>query len=148
MGKKIRKHIKHIKIIDTSFFKHKTKEKLHTQNGNVPLNIVLMDRISFSVLRNEENRIRKIENISYEININDKWEWVVRYDDHGGTGLLHRHFRTNLTDNRIIESDAGIKKYKNKDFQLTWVCNDIRRNYLIFRKKFLTNCNLDKELWS
>lgn len=145
MGRKIRKHIK---IIDLSFLKHETKEKLHTHNGDVPLNIALSDKISFSVLRNEENRIRKIENISYVVNINEKWEWVVRYDDHGGTGPLHRHYRTNLTDNKIIESDAGIKKYKNKDFQLTWVCNDIRRNYLIFRKRFLKNCNLDKKLWS
>lgn len=145
MGRKIRRHIK---IIDPSFLKHETKEKLHTHNGDVQLNIALSDRISFSVLRNEENKIRKIENISYEINISEKWEWVVRYDDHGGTGPLHRHYRINLTNNKIIESDAGIKKYKNKDFQLTWVFSDIRRNYLIFRKRFLKNCNLDKKLWS
>lgn len=74
---------------------------------------------------------------------NGQWEWVVRYDDHGGTGLLHRHFRISLTDNSQVESTAGIKRYKNKDYELTWVCNDIKRNYLTFRSKFLKNMGLD-----
>ena len=139
MRKKIRNHIRRI------IFQKKPlqKEVLRPHTGNVPLNIALQDRISFSVLRNENNHIKKIENISYEININDKWEWVVRYDDHGGTGLLHRHYRVNLKEDRIIESAAGIRKYKNKDYELTWVCNDIKRNHMIFRKKFLEDCDLD-----
>ena len=85
------------------------------------------DRISFSILRNEKNKLRKIENISYEIAIEDRWEWIVRYDDHGGNGILHRHFRISLKDVRVVESAAGIKKYKNKNHELTWVCNDIKR---------------------
>lgn len=70
MRKKIRKHIKRI------IFQKKPpqKEVLHPHAGNVPLNIVLQDRISFSVLRSESNHIKKIENISYEINIDGKWE--------------------------------------------------------------------------
>lgn len=53
------------------------------------------------------------------------------------------HYRVNLKEDRIIESAAGIRKYKNKDYELTWVCNDIKRNHMIFRKKFLENCDLD-----
>jgi len=135
MVKGIRKHIKKI----LPFIKPISKEDLHTQNGNIPLNKAQADRISFSVLKNNQNRLRKIENISYEINIEDKWEWIVRYDDHGGQGLLHRHYRISLTDNSEIESFAGIRRYKNKDYELTWVCNDIKRNYLTFRSKFLKN---------
>jgi len=116
---------------------------LHIQSGNIPLNKAQTDKISFSVLRNEKNRLKKIENISYEINIDGHWEWIVRYDDHGGKGPLHRHFRVSLKDNKIVESTGGIKKYKNKDYELTWVCNDIRRNYLIYRSKFLKNIGLD-----
>ena len=119
------------------------KEALHTQSGNIPLNRAQTDRISFSVLRNDKNKIRKIENISFEINIEDYWEWIVRYDDHGGTGPLHRHFRVSLKDNSTVESYAGIKKYKDKDYELTWVCGDIKRNYLTFRSKFLKNNGLD-----
>ncbi|MBI4079091.1 MAG: hypothetical protein HY429_02220 [Candidatus Levybacteria bacterium] len=136
MGKrKMRKHFKKIYTLKTP----PLKEYLYTQTGSVPLNIAQTDRISFSVLRNTKKRIRKIENISYEININDKWEWIVRYDDHGGSGSLHRHFRVSLTDDREVESDAGIKRYSNKDFELTWVCNDIKKHYMLFRSKFLKN---------
>lgn len=139
MGKRIRKHIKVIYPIEPPIL----KEDLHKQIGNVPLSTVQTDRISFSVLRNNKNRLRKIENISYEIFIKDKWEWIVRYDDHGGNGPLHRHFRVSLKDESVVESTAGIKKYKNKDHELTWVCNDIKRNYLIYRSKFLKSIGLD-----
>ena len=139
MSKKIRKHFKSIYLIK----KPPINETLRTQNGNVPLNIAQTDRISFSVLRDEKNRIIKIENISYEILIEDKWDWVVRYDDHGGKGPLHRHIRVSLQDERSIESAGGIKKYKNKDHELTWVCNEIKRNHQVFRSKFLKNMGLD-----
>lgn len=139
MGRKIRKHIKIIYPINLPVL----EEVLHKQKGDVPLSIVPTDRISFSVLRNENNRLRKIENISYEIFVKDNWEWIVRYDDHGGNGHLHRHFRISLKDESIVESTAGIKKYNNKDHELTWVCNDIKRNYLIYRSKFLKNMGLD-----
>lgn len=139
MGKRIRKHFKNIYPLK----KPLPKELMHTHASNIPLNKAQTDRISFSVLRNEKNNLRKIENISYEINIEDRWEWVVRYDDHGGTGSLHRHFRISLKDDSVIESSAGIRKYKNKDYELAWVCNDIRRNYLIYRSKFLKSSGLD-----
>lgn len=67
----------------------------------------------------------------------------MRYDDHGGQGYLHRHYRVSLENKREIESSAGVRRYKNKDYELTWVCNDIKRNYLIFRSKFLKNLGLD-----
>ncbi len=139
MTKRIRKHSKHI----FSFKKPKIKEELHLQTGNIPLNIANLDRISFSVLRNSKNNIRKIENISYEVNLNDNWEWIVRYDDHGGVNLLHRHFRVSLKSDQEVESTAGIKKYRNKDYELTWVINDIKRNYLVFRKSFLRAQGID-----
>lgn len=136
---RIRKHCRYIYPIT----KPAQKEVLHTQSGNIPLNKTQSDRISFSVLRNVKNKIREVENISYEINIDNNWEWVVRYDDHGGVGTLHRHVRVSLKDSREIESSTGIKKYKNKNYELTWVCNDIKRNYLLFRSKFLKNNGLD-----
>ena len=139
MVKRIRKHFKN--IFPTT--KPIPKEILHTQNGNIPLNIVQADRISFSVLRNEKNKVRMIENISYEIYIEDHWEWIVRYDDHSGTGLLHRHLRVSLKDNSSVESSTGIKRYKNKDYELTWVINSIKRNYLALRRSFLKNEGLD-----
>ena len=139
MARKIRRHFK----TNLPVKKPKVKEVLHKQTGNIPLNKAQTDRISFSVQRNNQNNLRKIENISYEISFNGNWEWVVRYDDHGGSGRLHRHFRVNLNDDSEVESTAGIKKYRNKDFELTWVCNDIKRNYLTFRSRFLRRIGLD-----
>lgn len=139
MVERIRKHFKNILPIK----KPVLKESLYTQTSNFTLNTAKLDRISFSVLRNNKHELRKIENISYEINIEGNWEWVVRYDDHGGSGLLHRNIRISLKDDSNVESAEGIKKYKNKNYELTWVCNDIKRNYLIFRKKFLKNSGLD-----
>lgn len=139
MVKKIRKHFKNIFPLKKTV----PKETLHTQNGNIPLSTAQLDRISFSVLRNEKNKIRIIENISYEIYIEDHWEWIVRYDDHGGLGSLHKHFKVSLNDDREVESYSGIKKYKDKDYELTWVIKDIKRNYLIFRERFLKNSGLN-----
>ncbi len=114
MVKRIRKHFRYVFPIK----KPSIREPLYTQTSNFTLNTAQLDRISFSVLRNNKNKLRKIENISYEISIDGKWEWVVR-------------------------SATGIKKYKNKDYELTWVCNDIKRNYLVFRKRFRKNNGLD-----
>jgi len=135
-------HRKHRRTV-YSFKKPVQKEILHTQSNNIPLNRAQSDRISFSVLRNEENKIRKIENISYEIKIENRWEWVVRYDDHAGKGSLHRHTRVSLKDNSEIESSTGIRRYKNKDYELPWVCKDIKRNYFMFRSKFTKYNGLD-----
>ncbi len=139
MVKRIRKHFKIILPLK----KPPLKETLYPQTNNFPLNTAWLDRISFSVSRNNKHELRKIENISYEINIDGDWEWVVRYDDHGGSGFLHRHIRISLKDSSNVESSFGIKRYKNKDHELTWVCNDIKRNYLSFRKKFLKNMGID-----
>lgn len=139
MVKKIRRHFKNILPTNNPT----SKEILFTQTSNFMLNTAQLDRISFSVLKSSKHELRIIENISFEIKIDGNWEWVVRYDDHGGTGKLHRHFRVSLKDCQEIESSAGIKRYKNKDYELTWVCNDIKRNYLIFRSKFLRNNGLN-----
>lgn len=139
MGKRIRKHVKFVLPLK----KPKQKEELYTHSVHIPLNIAQTDRISFSVLRNNKNKIRKVENISFEISVHDKWEWVVRYDDHGGIGLLHRHYRLSLEDHSEIESSTGINERIDKNNALTWVCADIRRNYLRFRTKFLKSLGLD-----
>lgn len=139
MGRKFKRHHRSPLIIK----KPKVKENLHSQKGSIPLNKAQEDRISFSILKNDKNQVRKIENISYEINIEGKWEEVVRYDDHGGQGFRHRHHRVSLQDKREVESTIGIKKYRDKKHALTWVCNEIKRNYLAFRMKFRKNSKLD-----
>lgn len=139
MSKRIRKHSKRIYILK----KQKLIETLYAKTGSIFLNKTQEDRISFSVLKNEKNNLRKIENVSYEIYVHDKWEWVVRYDDHGGLGSLHRHVRISLSDDSNVESADRIKKYKYKNLELTWVIEEIKRDYLMRRLKFLKNSGLD-----
>ncbi|MEK7502243.1 MAG: hypothetical protein AAB609_01845 [Patescibacteria group bacterium] len=139
MGKKIGKHIP--KILPLK--KPLQKENLKTWSGDVPLNIAKYDRISFSVLINEKRNIRKIENISYDILIENEWVWIIRFDDHGGVGLFHKHTKITLNDERDIESYEGVKKSKSKRKQFNWAFKDIKRNYLIYRSKFLKNSGLD-----
>ena len=141
MRKRIKKHKTPVTLLKPV----KLKEELYQHVGRVPLNRALTDRISFSVLRNNKNNIRKIENVSYEILIEERWEWVVRFDDHGGQGNLHRHRRVSLKDEKVIEDNERIKRYTNKNHELTWVCNkDIKKNHLSYRMKFLRNSGLDR----
>ena len=65
MSRKIRKHIKIIYPVNPPVLV--LEEVLHKQKGDVPLNIVPTDRISFSVLRNENNSLRKIENMGLDL---------------------------------------------------------------------------------
>lgn len=139
MAKKIRKH-----IVKNVLFKNPVpKEELTTWNGDIPLNIAKYDRISFSVLINKRREIRKIENVSYDIFIEDRWVNVMRYDDHGGVGLLHKHIKVALNDEREIRSSGGVKKSPNKQTQFRWAFKDIQKNYLNYRTKFLKNSNID-----
>ena len=139
MARKIRKHIPAALPLK----KPPQEEDLKTWNGDVPLNIAKSDRISFSVLMNKKNEIRKIENISYEILIEGEWAWIVRFDDHGGIGSIHKHTRIALNDGREVESSEGVKKSKSKRKQFNWAFKDIKRNYLNYRYKFLKNSGLD-----
>lgn len=139
MTRKIRKHKKKIVLLKQPM----VKETLHVQKGSIFLNKAQSDRISYSVLRNTHNKLRTIQNISYEINIEGSWEWIVRYDDHAGSGTLHKHTRISLDSDKDVRSGEGIKRYKDKDYELTWVCKDIKRNYLFFRRKFLRNMGID-----
>lgn len=139
MARRIRKHIPRVLPLK----KPLKKEDLTTFSGDVPLNIAKSDRISFSALMTKKREIRKIENVSYDILIEDKWINIVRFDDHGGIGVLHKHTKIALNDERDIESYEGIKKSESKIKQFNWAFKDIKRNYLSYRSKFLKNSRLD-----
>jgi hypothetical protein len=121
------------------------KEALFPWNGYIPLNNANLDRISFSVDRNKDGKILKIENISYDIFITARDEWVnvIRYDDHGGTGILHKHITVALeSDQEIVVSD-WITKTKSKKKQFNWATRDIKNSYLAYRQKFCKSSSID-----
>lgn len=115
---------------------------MHSHKRTFYLNTEQLDRISFSILKDENEKIKEIQNVSYEININGKWVRIVRYDDHSGTGSLHRHTKFSFSSlKEIIESLPWIKGDKNQ--QLTQACNDIKENYEEFKNEFTKNSGLD-----
>lgn len=140
MTKRTRKHVRRISL---PVIKLKIREKLRRQRKNFPIDVSLNNRISFSVLRNKNNQVIIIENISYEILVGNKWEWVVRYDDHGGIGLIHRHVRLNLNSSQEVESNLNMPKQDNKTDELTWVCKEIKGSFLKFRMEILKNSKPD-----
>lgn len=117
-------------------------EKLFKKTKTIYLNTVRLDRISFSVLQNSRREIKRIENVSYDININDEWIGIVRYDDHDGKGILHRHSRLSIERrDEVVESLYWLTGDKNH--HLTQICDEIREGYQNLKDKFLKNSGLD-----
>lgn len=118
------------------------KESLHPHKRTFYLNTEQIDRVSFSILKDENETIKEIQNVSYDMNIEGTWIGIVRYDDHSGTESLHKHTKVSLeSDNEVAESIYWIKG--NKEQQLTQACDDIRQNYKEFKDRFLKNSGLD-----
>lgn len=102
MRKKIRKHLKQI---DLTYLKPKItclkNKDLILETWDTPLNKALTDRVGFTVKRDSRGHLQKIDRITYETVINGRWEWIFRFDDHGGTGVVHGHRRVSLRDTKI-----------------------------------------------
>lgn len=141
MGRKFKKH----KFPQLTLVKPPLEEEINTWNGNFPLNTANLDRISFSVWRNKNGIIRKIENISYDIFVIsiDDWITLVRYDDHGGMGILHKHIKFALNNEREIITSDWVTKTTNKNKQFRWAYKDIKNNHSSYREKFCKNSGID-----
>lgn len=103
--------------------------------GIFPLNVNDSDRVTY--YWKLEGKTYKEINITYEIKIRDTWETIIRYDDHGGEGLFHKHIRISLEDKSEVLTADNVKRKGRKKGLLNWAINDIKKNYLIYRKKFL-----------
>jgi hypothetical protein len=140
MNKKATK-IKRVKF--NKYSPHIVKKSTITRGGQFPLNPGQTDRISFTAELGDNNEITKISNVSYEITMEEEWEWIVRYDDHGGREGLHRHQRISLKDQSDFKLPKEIKVTGSKQELLNWAISDIKRNYIAFRQKFLKRNGLD-----
>lgn len=110
--------------------------------GGFSLNPNNSDRISFNRETDTKGTI-KISNVSYEIKIDEEWIWIVRYDDHGGKGALHRHERINLESDIDVLIADGVKRKGTKKKLYDWAIADIKKNYLIYRMRFLKRIGID-----
>lgn len=98
------------------------------------------DRIRYIHEFDEAGNIKKI-NVFYETLINDNWICIVRYDNFHG--YLHRHFRITLeSKSTIVDTDVIIKKGNPAEW-LTWAISDILRNFLEYKRDFLSTNKID-----
>ena len=130
---------KHTKQIDLTYIIPKTKIPRNTieTSWDTPLNKALTDKIGFTVQKDNKGNIVKIDRITYETLINRKWEWIFRFDDHGGVGPIHGHFRISIKNDAAIEVNDSIKKFKNKNTCIPWVYKFFRKQYIDIRRKFI-----------
>lgn len=94
------------------------------------------DRITYVYEIDSSGNCTKVNNVSYEIKIEQKWYLVSRYDSIHG--FLHCHMRTSTKDHAeiLLDRSSVIKKGHPKDW-LTWAIKDFRLNFFEYRKGFL-----------
>lgn len=133
------------KVSVNKYESQKQKPKPNLRQGQFPLNPNGSDRITFVAELDTSEKVKVVRIVSYEILINGIWERVIRYDDHAGSGFLHRHERIrleNLSEFPIPIYD-GVKRKGTKQKLLEWAIQDIIKNYLIYRKRVLKRSNVD-----
>lgn len=134
MTRKIHRHVKTILPV----IPPKQPEKTEKREFEFLLYNSYSDKLHCCIEINTKGKTVKIADITFLIFINDEWQWVVRYDDHGGAGLLHRHERLSLHDESETTTPLPVRKKGNKKKLTEWAIDDIRKNYLNYRKKFLS----------
>lgn len=92
------------------------------------------DRITRVGSLDENKKIIKVINVSYEIKIDNDWFTIVRYDSHHG--FLHRHTIFSLDKPVEVVSRKGIIKKGSPHVWYTWAIEDIVDKYLEYRTGF------------
>ncbi len=119
----------------------KIKKHSKAVEGQFPLNPSNSDRLTFNATF--DDKVFIISNVSYEMLFDQRWEWIIRYDDHGGTEDFHRHERYCLEDESDFPSSNIFVPDITKKKLFEWAINDIKRNYMIYRTKFCKRNSID-----
>jgi hypothetical protein len=99
-------------------------------------NLTDVDRITYIYQLDSKSRIIEITCVSYDLCVNNQWHTLVYYDNYHG-GILHRHTKLSLEKNIDIPNVYGVKKKGTSKELLSWANNDLRKNYLNYRKGFI-----------
>lgn len=103
----------------------------------IPKEIYLtsVDRITHVNLKDQDRNITEVVNVSYEINFNDEWITIVRFDSHHG--YLHRHTRISLSEKGEVEDSIGVKKIGSPQTWYTWAIQNIKKRFIEYRTSFI-----------
>ena len=138
VSRKFRRHIKNVLQLVMPVLPEKTEKK----EFEFTLNKSQTDKLHWCIEVNQKGHTVKIADITLVILINDEWQWIVRYDDHGGQGFLHRHERISLQDESETTILLPIRKNGNKKKLTEWAIDDIRKRYLSYRRNFLAQSDI------
>lgn len=112
-------------------------------DGNFPLNPNTSDRITFSADLKKDGSIKCVNNITYMMLYQNTWEWIIRYDDHGGNGDFHGHERVSLEDDSDFPFTSITIPHGTKLQLFQWAISDIRKNYIVYRDQFCHRNGID-----
>lgn len=96
------------------------------------------NRLTYVYKTENKGILIEVTNVSLEIQINNKWETIIRYDN--AHGKLHRHTRITINSNADIVDYIGVKQKGSQKRLLGWAIDDIKKKYIIYKSKFLERC--------
>ncbi|KKU49221.1 MAG: hypothetical protein UX67_C0003G0006 [Candidatus Woesebacteria bacterium GW2011_GWF2_46_8] len=125
-------------------YKRKKKERANKTKTHYHL-LTETDRITYSYELGGDNSISKIVNVSYEVEIENKWTTIIRFDSEHGK--MHCHMMVSLQDPEEVVVPSGwiIKKGRPKDW-LTWAMKHLRKKFLNYRVGFFKRSKI-KQLY-
>lgn len=100
--------------------------------------IILSDNNKIIYVYNDDLKTKQTEIVSVSLNIKilDNWVTILYYDNHH-EGLLHRHNKISYNNEANIVDNEGVKKKGDWKKLLHWAIEDIKNNYIYYKKKFL-----------
>lgn len=106
-----------------------------------PIYIGPEDRITYVYELDQKGMYIRVDNVSYEIKIDESWYLVSRYDSIHG--YLHCHITVSTKNKQevLYEKPHIIKKGDPKRW-LTWAIKDFQTNFFKYRTGFLKRSNI------
>lgn len=109
-------------------------------------NMTPTDRVVNSYKIDSRKIKREITSVSYECLVNDKWVTIVYYDnDESHNDRLHVHFKISYQNQDYEAPQSKNVRQKGTVKRLnTWAVEDLKNNYIIYKRKFFERSNLNE----
>ncbi|EKE14007.1 MAG: hypothetical protein ACD_12C00718G0004 [uncultured bacterium] len=95
------------------------------------------NRIIYVYKDNQKTSQTEIVCVSFDIKISEDWITILYYDNHH-EGLLHRHNIISYNNKANIVGNDGIRRKGDWKKLLHWAIEDIKKNHIYYKKKFLS----------
>ncbi len=133
-----------IKRVKRNKYRPKKEEPLVKKQHE--LNITPTDRVVNTYKIDSKKIKREVTSVSYECLINDEWVTIVYYDnDESHNDRLHVHFKVSYQNQEYETPKSENVRQKGTVRRLnTWAVEDLKNNYIIYRRKFFKRSNLNE----